>query len=91
MTDSATSWRPCQRDGLITQDVACELVVLDLSGQRVHQLNDVAKFILEQCDGTRTVDEIVDEVVAHFDVMSARAAADTAEVLDRMRRLGVIK
>lgn len=66
-----------------------EAIVLDRANERIHQVNEVGAFILECCDGTRTEDEIVDALLDRYDVARSRAAADTAELLARLRALDV--
>jgi pyrroloquinoline quinone biosynthesis protein D len=43
-------------------------MLYDSSSNTFHVLNETAEFIWELCDGEHSVDEIEDEVRAHFDV-----------------------
>lgn len=90
MNPHPEDWRPAMRRDLVTQTVGEEVILLDRDNERVHQLNDVGAFILSCCDGTRTRDAIVAEVVRRFDVSHAVAAADVGDLLSRMRALEIV-
>jgi hypothetical protein len=57
-----------------------------------HDLNDVASFIWELCDGAHSVAEIVTAVQVEFDVDEATARADAAQFVDELvtRKLLVV-
>lgn len=88
--NAQVGWLPRLNDGLRIQRVAGESILLDAASERVHQLNEVGTFILDRCDGTRTVGRIVAEVVEHYDVPDATATRDATELLDTMKTLGIV-
>lgn len=53
-------------------------------------LNPVGGFILDLLDGSRTVGEVVDRVVAEYQVDRPQAEADTAAFLDELSAQGIV-
>ena len=72
------------------QVVDDEAILLDRDNERVHQLNRVATFILECCDGQRTEDDIAREVLDCYDVPAETAGTDATTLLARMRTLAIL-
>lgn len=72
----------CTRSAeVIERDLQGESVLLDLNTGIYYSLNPAGGFIWRMLDGARTVREIVDLVVAEFDVDPENAAADTVELV----------
>lgn len=88
MTDDA--WKPTLADGIKTEAVGDELILLDRSSQRVHQLDRVGASILAYCDGTRTVDSIVTQLLQEFEVSEEQLVDDVSALLERMRALDIL-
>ena len=67
--------------------VGDEVVILDIASGRYFGLNDVGAVIWDHLDHEATRRDLVDAVVASFDVDRAQAAADidelVAELIDR--------
>lgn len=61
------------------EDVSDEGTVLLIDAGMMHQLNFVGASVWLQCDGTRTLSEIVDLLAADFDVDREVLAADVEE------------
>jgi Coenzyme PQQ synthesis protein D (PqqD) len=59
------------------------VLVLADSGQ-VQVLNEVGARVWELADGTRSLAQIVDEVVSEFDVGAEQAAADVLAFVERL-------
>jgi PqqD family protein of HPr-rel-A system len=57
-------------------------VAVDPDSGQAHALTPVATAIIERCDGTMTVDEIVDEIVEIFDCDASQAQTDVLAFLD---------
>jgi pyrroloquinoline quinone biosynthesis protein D len=66
-------------------------VAVDSASGEAHALNPVATAVLERCDGTMTVAEIVDEVVAIFDAPAEQVAADVRAFLEQLAGAGLIE
>jgi PqqD family protein of HPr-rel-A system len=66
-------------------------VVADSEAGDAHALTPVATAILERCDGTMTVSEIVDEIVEIFDCTPDQAKQDVVAFLDDLSGRGLIE
>ncbi len=88
--NDATDWRPRVADGLPTRVVDDELVVLDRQNEQVHRLNALSVFIVDQCDGTRSEQAIIDAIVERYDVERPVAAADAEAMIVHLRTLGIL-
>jgi hypothetical protein len=69
---------------------ASEAVLMLSNHGELFQLNLVAGFVWELIDGSRTADELVDEVTEVFDINEERARADVCELLRRLDDLGLL-
>lgn len=57
-------------------------LILDSSGEnKAHQLNEVASFIFERCDGVNTKEDVINALLAHFDCSEAEAGSDLDKFL----------
>ncbi len=90
MNSATQTWKPTLRGDLSLQRVDGELLLMDGEKERLHQVNEVGTFILERCDGERTVDDIVSDIVDRYSVSKKRAAQDTEALLQEMRTLGIV-
>lgn len=62
-------------------------VTLMLSGM-MHQLNLVGGLIWQQCDGTKTVAEIAEDLGREFDVAKAVIASDVVDFVNELKERG---
>ncbi len=62
-------------------------VILIISGM-MHQLNLVGGRIWGYCDGTRTLDGVIDEMAAEFEVERGELAADVEAFVDDLLQRG---
>ena len=88
--NEATNWRPRVADGLLTKVVNDELVVLDRKNEQIHRLSALSVFIVDQCDGTRSAQAIIDAIVKRYDVERPAAASDAEAMIAHMRSLGIL-
>ncbi|MFH1807218.1 MAG: PqqD family protein [Pseudomonadota bacterium] len=82
-----------QRD-LVTRHIEQETVLVPVCAgvadlEAIYTLNAVGTVVWECLDGSRTVSQIVDEVVARFEVEAALARQDVEAFLDDMLREGL--
>jgi hypothetical protein len=70
--------------------IAGEAVILSLDTKVLRGLNAVGSRVWELIDGRRTVDEIVDVIVAEFDVARPEAAADVAAFVRELIDKGLV-
>ena len=82
--------RPAQRSGLVIRVVDGEAVVLDRANDQVHRLNATATCVWNQCDGSRSVEEVAAVVAATFAADPERVLTDTRGVVDQLRELGLL-
>jgi PqqD family protein of HPr-rel-A system len=66
-------------------DMDTEVVVLHMSRGRYHGLNEVAGQVWKWVQEPRTRDELLDLLLAEFDVDPEQAAADLDALLDDLR------
>jgi len=84
---------PKQRSGLNIKDLKEEILILSPETKGVHLLNLTSAFILECCDGTRSVEAIVEEIMGTFHMspdQRDRVSQDVYDILKRFARLGII-
>ena len=60
--------------------------MLDRREGRIHQLNKTASFIWELCDGSRTFDQLAQELCEVFEVDFATAQRDVESTVQTLRR-----
>lgn len=83
--------RPARRSAIdfrVLDDLSS--MAVDGESGEVHALNPVASAVLERCDGTLTVHEIVNEVADIFDAPSKRVEHDVIGFLDDLAGRGLI-
>ena len=83
-------------ESVVAREVGGEQILLPLTRRAVdltavYVLNDVAKFVWERLDGTRTVAELVEELTTEFDVTSERALHDTLELMNDLKTATLIE
>lgn len=61
-----------------------EVVIVDLAGNYVLQLNDVGRRIWEQIDGERPVGDIAKTVTEEYDVDPVKADSDTLRFISTL-------
>jgi hypothetical protein len=58
--------------------------------EKVYKLNKTAGFLWENCDGRKTVKELIDELTRKYDVDEKKAIDDTKKFIDQMKKLNLI-
>lgn len=79
------SARPRRTEGTHARALADERVVYDPSTHQVVVLNETAAFILDQCDGVRSVGELLNALEQRYAAPRAVLAADLARTLADLR------
>jgi hypothetical protein len=64
------------------REVGDGLVILAAAGTATHSLDEVGAFIWRQCDGQHRVADVVEALVAEYDVEPSRAAGDVQAFLN---------
>ena len=82
--------RLTQNDRTACRVIGGQAVVITIDHNQVHVLNEVGTRVWELCDG-RSLDAIVDEIVAEFEVEPARAARDVRAFAERLVAVGAAR
>jgi hypothetical protein len=75
---------------LAFRELAGEVIVIDLEKSLFYSLNPVGSMIWQCCDGQTAVVQIVDRIVAEFEVDPATAEADCRAWLADLTQRGII-
>lgn len=81
---------PTINPDVTVQQVGDESLLLHLKSGQIHQLNATATWILEQCDGQRTLDTITGDFAVYFSVDPETAAHDVATSIEQLSLAGVV-
>jgi hypothetical protein len=92
--DVAVAFR--KKGEFVTRSIAGETLVVPVRGQvgdldAIYSLNEVGAFIWEQCDGRRSVTQVVDAVRDAFEVSREQAAQDTTAFISALEATGMIE
>ena len=79
-----------QRTDVKTEEVDGETIVLDDQNGYIHQLNESASFVWNQCDGKSSLTEIVRRFAEAFDLEEMVAGRDVSEVIEKLRELKLL-
>ena len=83
--------KPKLASGVNLQQVGDEGLLLNVDDDELHQLNATAYFIVGQCDGDNTLDDIVQNVVECFEIDSETAKQDVAEIINQLAEAKLIE
>ncbi|KQX62912.1 PqqD family protein [Angustibacter sp. Root456] len=78
-------------EGLTWREIDGETVVLDLQASTYLSTNGTGSFLLQQLAEERTRDELVDALVAEYEVDRPRAEADTDAFVATLREKGLLE
>jgi hypothetical protein len=87
------AWTRSQR--MVGRRIGDEYVLVPLAGRgadldSILNLNRVAAFVWEQLDGEKSGSDVVEAVLARFDVERARAERDYLELIDTLVEVGAV-
>ena len=88
MTDLAG--RPRQTGALPGKDLGGEYMFYDEDGDRHHVLNATAREVFLLCDGTRTAEEVVREMMQRFEVDEETLRRDVPKVIEDLLKLSLL-
>jgi PqqD family protein of HPr-rel-A system len=77
-------------EGVIARESGDELLVLDTTADRIHQLNATAGYIWEQLEQGSTDEEIVASFAEEFEIDPGQARTDVAATLANLRAVGLL-
>ena len=80
---------------LITREVAGEIILVPvgksvLESNGLFALNEVGAFLWNCLPEAKSEDELVEQILAEYDIDRETAAADVAEFLQKLRDMGIL-
>lgn len=81
---------PIRAESTAWQQVGDEMVILDLDGQRLRGINEVAGRIWELTDGHRSARETAGALIREFQVSRDQAEQDVSRFLGKLQVLGLV-
>ena len=86
-----TGWRPSRAPGIEERTAGSDLVLYDAAVGRLHVLNLTAAAVWRLCDGSKTVDDILQRVGVEFAFNSGdEPRSDIQGLLGNLREQGLI-
>ncbi|MFA6236650.1 MAG: PqqD family protein [Bacteriovorax sp.] len=74
--------KPQKMERLAYRKIGDETIILDTKiNKEIHQLNEVASFVWELCDGKHDVQSIIQKVCEEFDVAESVAVEDINAII----------
>ena len=81
----------CKRaESLVVREVSDGILLLDMAGAQIHQLNATAAFIWRHCDGVAAPADIATSLSREYDVERVAAARDVDMALKELRALNLV-
>jgi hypothetical protein len=81
---------PKRRSDLNVRQLDRETVALDRRNGLIHQFNQTASYIWQQCDGKMSIEEIVVDFSETFDVDFAVATKDVTAIVKQLKSLELL-
>lgn len=90
-----TGHLPRRRESVVLREVAGETFLVPIHGhiadlQELFVLNEVGRYLWDRLDGERSVENLVSEVFATFDISEEQAEHDTAVFLEELSAAGLV-
>jgi coenzyme PQQ biosynthesis protein PqqD len=82
---------PTRADDVDIAEIEGELVLYRLGAHQAIHLNETATVIFNLCDGSRSIQEIIDLLTPEFPIAQADIAADVLEAVQSLVRKGVLQ
>ena len=80
-----------RREGLTVQSIDDELLILDLEGHHIHQLNATAGFIWEKIDEADSLEHLIEMFSSQYDVGMGTAKSDVEKVLNQLCEMRLVE
>ena len=88
---STVDFQPAHSPGLLESELAGDLVVFDSEQHVVHSLNSTASVIWRLCDGTRSVEDLVEDMGVLFDEHTADMEGDVKRTVEELTGKGLLQ
>jgi predicted transcriptional regulator len=82
--------KPYRRTGVLSTELVDELVIYDPITYKVASLNGSARAIWQLCDGTRTVDQICEELGQRYSISPGTVRKEIAANVAFLLQLGML-
>ena len=93
---SKNSWSSIYKrsENIVSRDIAGETILVPIRGkladmQNIFTLNGVGVYIWDHLDGKRSLTEILDLLLDHFEVSKLEAEQDILEFIDQITKTGL--
>ena len=86
-----TGKKPKLRDHIVVREEDFGAILFDPQRGRMHRVNKTGLFIVQRCDGERTVDEIVSELASSESVSKEKVAEDVGKFLSSLQERELIE
>lgn len=80
-----------QCEGLTIQSVDDEMLILDVSKDKIHQLNQTACFVWANCNGANSQEMLADLLVEQYEVDPSTAKEDVSVIVQELLNLELIR
>jgi hypothetical protein len=81
---------PKRNENIRWREFGTEGILLDPGSGDYAEINEVGIAIWKHIDGQKTVEEIIEELLAHFDADDASLSEDTAEFMEELISRGLL-
>jgi pyrroloquinoline quinone biosynthesis protein D len=80
----ASAERFCPAERVLTQEATDTLLLLEVDGGMYFSLDGVGRRVWTLCDGTRSVEEVVDVICGEYDAPKEVIDADVRDLLSQL-------
>jgi len=81
---------PVPSGELTVKQIGTETIILTETGEELHTLDETGTFVWSQIDGKRTLDQILDNLCAEYDVPREEAQKDLFVFIDLLQMKGLV-
>lgn len=80
-----------KNEGFTVRAMGDETLILDPNGSAIHVADEVGGFIYSQVDGTRTVSDILESILAAYEIDRETARADLVAFVSEMEKQTILR
>lgn len=85
------AYNPQRSSRIVSYEIDGEAVLFDPKRNRVHTLNATAAIVWQLCDGSRTVEQLAEDVALIFGVDSSNVMEDLPTILADFQKAHLIR
>ena len=84
--------RPERREGVLARKIGDECMLYDSDKGAVHVINSTAEFVWGLCDGSHSVEDMINQMTDKFEVQDGTdIKSDIEHVLVKFKKIEVIR